>query len=95
MAQFSSSAGTYQNACNLMDRLKEAGIRSNITAGGISIHCEPDQVNQARSICKEFKASFDAGYTAHQEDIMLRSPSGYEELKRAKNDAIAVIKEWK
>lgn len=95
MAEFSSHAGTYQNACDLIEALKVAGIRSNITAGGISIHCEPDQVNDARVICKEFGASFSAGYTSHQENVMMRSQDGYEHLKQVTGDAIAVSKEWK
>lgn len=94
MAEFSSHAGTYQNACNLIEALKIAGIRSNVTAGGLSIHCEPDQVNTAKAICKEFRAGFSAGYTSHQEDVMMRSRDGYEHLKQVTDDAISVIKEW-
>ncbi len=95
MARFSAHAGSYQNACNLIEKLKSAGIESNITAGGIAIYCEPDQVNDAKAICKELGASFKGGYTSHQEDMMLQSQDGYEHLKQATNDAIAVIKEWK
>lgn len=95
MARFSSLAGTYQNACNLINRLKLAGIESNITAGGVAIYCEPDQVNDVRAICNELGASFSGGYTSHQEDVMMRSQDGYEKLVQVTNDANSVIKEWK
>ena len=95
MARFSASGLTYPEACELIRSLRTAGIEANITAGGISIHCEPDRVNDARAICDERQASFDAGYTSHQEDVMMRSKSGCEKLAEITNDAIAVIKEWK
>ena len=95
MSRFSSNAGGYQKACTLIKQLKIAGIEANITAGGISIYCEPNQVNIARAICEKLSASFDAGYTSHQENIMMQTKVGYNELVRVTNDAIAVIKEWK
>jgi len=95
VARFSSHAGTYQNACELIKQLKSANIESSITAGGVAIYCEPDQVNSAKAICKELGASFDAGYTSHQEGIMMQTKDGYDHLKQVTNDAIAVIKEWK
>ncbi len=95
MARFSAHAGSYQNACSLIERLKIAGIESNIMPGGVAIHCEPDRVNDAKAICKELGASFKGGYTSHQEDVMLKTQDGYEHLKQTTNDAIAVIKEWK
>lgn len=95
MARFSAHAGSYQNACDLIERLKNADIESNITAGGIAIYCEPDRVNDARAICKELGASFQGGYTSHQEDVMMRTQDGYEKLVETTNNAISVINEWK
>jgi hypothetical protein len=95
MARFSAHAGSYQNACNLIEQLKFAGIESNITAGGIAIYCDPDRVNDAKAICRELGASFKGGYTSHQEDVMMRSRDGCEKLEEITNDAISVIKEWK
>lgn len=95
MAMFSAQGMTYQKACDLIERLGVFGIRPNITAGGVAIHCEPSQVNKAQSICKELGASFSAGYTSHQENVMMRSQDGYDKLEKVTNDAIAVIKEWK
>ena len=95
MARFSAHAGSYKNACDLIERLKNAGIESNITAGGIAIYCEPDRVNDVQSICRELGASFNAGYTSHQEDVMMQSQDGYDKLVQVTNDAISVIKEWK
>jgi len=95
MARFSASGLTYPEACKLIRSLASVSIEANITAGGISIHCEPDRVNDARTICDEHQASFDAGYTSHQEDIMMQSESGRKKLAEITNDAISVIKEWK
>ena len=95
MARFSSHAGSYQNACNLIEKLKIANIEANITAGGIDIRCDPDQVNTAKAICKELGASFSGGYTSHQEDIMMRSQDGYTKLEKDTNNANSIIKEWK
>jgi hypothetical protein len=94
MARFSSNPRGYKEACNLIKQLAGVGIESNITAGGVSIYCEPDQVNIAKSICKDLGASFGAGYTSHQEEVMMQTQSGYEKLKQVTNDAISVIKEW-
>lgn len=95
MASFSAETNNYQNACNLIDRLELSGIRSNITAGGVAIHCQPDQVNTARCICGELGVSFSGGYTSHEQGVLLKSPDGFEHLKKVNSDAIAVIKEWK
>lgn len=95
MAMFSAQGMTYQKACDLIEQLGIFGIRANITAGGVAIHCEPSQINKAQDICKELGASFSAGYTSHQESVMMRSQDGYNHLKQVTNDAIAVMKEWK
>jgi hypothetical protein len=94
MARFSSSAGTYPNACKLIDALKDVGIDANITAGGVAIYCSPDQIDMARSICKLHGASFDAGFTSHQEDVMLRSQTGHNTVERVTRDALSVMREW-
>lgn len=94
MAMFSAQGVTYQKACELIKQLRVFGISSNITGGGVAIHCEPNQVNKAQAICKEIGASFSAGYTSHQQDVMMRSQDGYDHLKQVTNDAIAIIKEW-
>lgn len=97
MAVFSADAGAYFNACNLIKALEQAGIRANITTGGVSIHCSPSDVSLAQKICKDFKASFKAGLTSYQEDVILRSKDveGVEKLKTATENARSIIKEWK
>lgn len=95
MARFSANPRGYQEACKFIKELGVAGIESNITAGGVSVYCEPDQVNTARKICKKLGVSFHAGYTSHQEDVMMQTKSGYDKLVQVTNDAIAVSKEWK
>jgi hypothetical protein len=94
MATFSAEAGAYSTACNLIKTLKQAGIEAYITAGGVSIDCHPDEVNLAQEICKKFKASFKAGLTSYQEDIILRSKDIDGLVARTEN-ARSIVKEWK
>lgn len=94
MATFSAEAGAYSNACNLIKALKQAGIGACITAGGVSIECQPNEVNLAQEVCKDFKASFKAGLTSHQEDIILKSKNT-DSLITTTDNARSIIKEWK
>lgn len=94
MAVFSADPGAYLNACNLIKALRKAGIEAYITAGGVSVQCQPNEVNLAQEICKSFKASFKAGLTSHQEDIVLKN-KGVDELVTMTENARSIIKEWK
>lgn len=85
---------TYPEACRLIGTLKEYDIESNITVGGVNIEVTPDQVNLAKELCSNAGASFKAGYSSAVEDVLMKSDSGYETLKRVTNDSIAILKEW-
>jgi len=74
MARFTAQGLNYPDACQLINTLRLAGIEANITAGGVAVCPEPQQATQAQQICKASGASFNAGYSAHQEDVMLRLP---------------------
>lgn len=93
MARFTAEGLGYSEACKLIDSLKQSGIEANITAGGVAIHATPDQVDRAREICREAGAIFSAGYSMHQEEVMLRG-SGWDVVEQVTNDAIAILKEW-
>jgi hypothetical protein len=69
-------------------------IYANITGGGVSITVAPQMVKVAEAICKDHGFSFKAGYTAHQEDVMMCSKRGYDALEKVTNNAHAVYKEW-
>lgn len=94
MALFTAECRGYQNALDLIDRLKLAGIDSNITAGGVAVHITPDQLQQAQALCRELGCSFDPGVSGHQQEVLMMSDAGFEALKRVTDDAIAVLKEW-
>lgn len=74
--------------------LKQAGIGAYITAGGVSIECQPDKVNLAQEICKNFKASFKAGLTSYQEDVIIKGKD-IDRLIMTTENARSIIKEWK
>jgi NADH:ubiquinone oxidoreductase subunit D len=93
MATFSAEAGAYLNACNLIKTLRQAGIEAYITAGGVSIECQPNEVNLVQEICKKFKASFKAGLTSHQENVILKS-KGIDGLVATTENARSIVKEW-
>jgi len=95
MARFTAQGLNYPDACQLINTLRLAGIEANITAGGVAVCPEPQQATQAQQICKDSGASFNAGYSAHQEDVMLRSPDGWNVAERVTNDARSVLKEWR
>ena len=78
----------------LINALKTAGIEANITVGGVSIHCTPEQINRAKAICNENHATFDAGFTAAQESVLLKSSDGYDLAKKQTNNSLSIIKEW-
>lgn len=94
MALFTAETYNYDNACALIKALAVVGIDANITTGGVAIHVTPDQVNQAESICGHFKASFKAGYSAHEEDAMLHGGS-FDHVERVTNNAQSIKQEWK
>ena len=94
MAIFAAEGLTYSNSLLLIEALKQNDIYCNISTGGISINAKPDQVNKARQICFEHKAHFTCGYTSIEEANLQRY-GDLEEIGRVRNDAIAVIKEWK
>jgi hypothetical protein len=93
MATFSAEAGAYSNACNLIKALKQADIGAYITAGGVSIECQLNEVNLAQEICKKFNASFKAGLTSHQEEVILKSKD-IDGLVATTENARSIIKEW-
>lgn len=84
---------TYPQALKLIEDLKAQGIEGCITSGGVSIQATPDQINQAQSICLENGASFDAGFSAHEENILIRNGS-IDFVERVTDNAIAVLQEW-
>jgi hypothetical protein len=94
MARFTAEGLAYGDACKMIDALRQADIDANITAGGVAVYPEPEQVNQARNICKGCGASFDPGFSSHQESVMLQSSSGWDVAERVTNDAAAIAKEW-
>ncbi len=96
MALFTSQGLTYPKALDLINKLKQQNIPSNITVGGVAIQVTPDQINQAREICLQMGASFDPGYSQSQENLLLRESSSdaIEHLKSVTDNAIALIKEW-
>lgn len=93
MSVFTSCAGTYSNACDLIEALKLQGIRSNITTGGVDIHCTPEQINIAREICKRYSASFDAGFTRFEKELLLETGEAAL-IKQVTGDSVSLIKEW-
>lgn len=68
--KFSTWGLTYQNACDLIDALKSAGIEAYITAGGVAIYADPPQINRMNAICKKFSATAVLGNTLHQELVL-------------------------
>jgi hypothetical protein len=95
MAQFTAASnGGYQGAMQLIGALKRAGIEAGITTGGVWVSITPDQVPLAEKACKDNNGKLICGPTDHQSEILAQSPDGWEVLKKATNDAIAVKKEW-
>lgn len=95
MATFTASnKDGYQGALKLISALKQSGIEAWITAGGVGVCCEPAQIRTASDVCKAQGGSLDCGPTAHQQDVLMQSQSGYEILKQATGDAIALKQEW-
>lgn len=92
MSLFTAEGLGYPEAINLIKELRQNKIEANVTAGGVALHPSPDQVNLAQAICKEHKASFSAGYSRHQKDIMMQGSRDH--LERVTNNSISIIKEW-
>lgn len=93
MALFTAEGLTYPNAFKLMKQLNQAGIEANITAGGVAVHPTPDRVNEAKRMCTEARASFKAGYSLHQEGVLLDG-GGYDHLAKVTNNARSIVQEW-
>jgi hypothetical protein len=94
MARFTAEGLTYPKACALISALKVNGIDANITAGGVAIHSEPEQVVLAKEICDRCGASFDPGFSTAQENVMLQSADGYQVAEQVTNNARSLLKEW-
>lgn len=92
--RFSAEGLTYPAALALIAELRANNIEANITAGGVSIYPEPDLISQAETICKKHNASFRAGYTEHQESVMLQSDSGWKTCEKVTNDSNAAYQEF-
>jgi hypothetical protein len=95
MAIFTSNAGTYQNAVDLIKSLKDNGIESSVIPGGVDIRCSPDQVNQARQICESLGASFEAGYSDHEMVVIESELELYDRAIIVTKNANSVINEWR
>jgi hypothetical protein len=64
---------TYDDACALIELLKEHGITSNITAGGIAIHPEGDtQISKMKAACRAYGTTAIEGNTPHQDRVLER-----------------------
>ena len=95
MASFTASNNNgYQGAMQLIYALRRAGIEAGITAGGVWVNCEPDQIPLATKVCEENNGCLNCGPTDHQADVLMQSASGQEVLKQATGNAIALKKEW-
>jgi hypothetical protein len=91
---FTCEGLTYSDALKLIDKLKEQDIEANITTGGVSVVCLPEQINMAQQIAKASGASFSPGYTSIQETFLLRNGS-FEHVEQVTNNARSIIQEWK
>ena len=94
MSMFTAEGLTYLGAIALIDALKRVDIDANISTGGVAISVKPDRVNQAKEVCLKHGAIFSPGYSRLEEATLLRG-GDLEEVERAKNNAIAVIQEWR
>ena len=95
MANFTASNnGGYSGAMQLIGALKRAGIDAGITAGGVWVYCEPDQIPLATETCKANGGRLNCGPTDHQADILMQSASGQQILEQATGNAIALKQEW-
>lgn len=93
MALFTAEGLSYPEAIALIKNLNDNGIESNITVGGIAVHVTPDQIPLAKEVCKEYGASFSAGYSTQQETFLLDCGK-YDFVKSVTNNSLSVIKEW-
>ena len=94
MAVFTAEVMTYSDAIALIEALKCVDIDATPSTGGVSISVKPDRVNQAKEVCLKHGAIFSPGYSALEEATLLRH-GDLEEVGRVKNNAIALIQEWK
>lgn len=94
MSTYTAEVRTYQTACDLIQSLKDEGIESNITPGGVNIRCSPDQINMVKDICKSNGASFNAGYSSVEMSVFVADPELLDRAIEVTNDARSVIKEW-
>lgn len=93
MALFTAEGLTYPEAMELIKNLKRESIEANITAGGVAIYLEYSQVKKAKEICKEAKASFNPGYSSHQERVLIDCGS-LDHAAKVQKDARSIIQEW-
>jgi hypothetical protein len=71
--KYSAWGLTYDDACSLLELLKESGISSNITAGGIAIY--PDgktQISKMKTACGAYGTTAIEGNTPHQDRVLER-----------------------
>jgi hypothetical protein len=95
MARFTAEGPlSYEKACVLISDLKKNGIDANITAGGVSLYPEPEQIESAQEICKRHGAGFYPGFSSAQEGVMLKSDDGWKVAEKVTNDARALRNEW-
>ena len=94
MAVFTAEVMTYSDAIALIDGLKCVDIDATPSTGGVSISVKPDRINQAKEICLQHGATFSPGYSRLEEATLLRH-GDLKEVGRVKNNAIALIQEWK
>lgn len=74
MALFTAEGLNYTAALDLISTLRESGVEANITAGGVAIHVvTAAECSLAESICAAKGASFAPGYSAHQEQVLLKA----------------------
>jgi hypothetical protein len=95
MTVFSAETDSYQDAYKLVKNLQVAGIESHITTGAVSIHCRPDQVNLAQTICSESNAIFRCGYIGKTQELLSKTTEGVNSLIKCQGDARSVVNEWK
>lgn len=88
--RFSSETQSYPEALQLIEALKEINVFSEITTGGVSIQCTSDQISSVKQVCRKHNATFKAGLSAHEEDVIARG--GNSDYVRKINDKAIATK---
>lgn len=92
MALFTAEGGNYNDAIALIEKLRVAGIDSNITTGGIAIRPEPTQISTMLAACKDAGFLCRPGFSSAEESLLL--DSHYDFVERVTNNARSIAKEW-